>query len=73
MTYSERFSDQERSQIYVELVMQNSAYCLCGESAVLGELLSRDHDEATKQETGTPLFSWSGIFRLPFFGRPSLT
>jgi hypothetical protein len=73
MSYSERFSDQERQQTYAELVMSSMAHYPSGESAVLTELLSAKHVEAPAQTLTLPRFSWRSLFRFPLVGAPSLT
>jgi hypothetical protein len=73
MMYSERFSDQERKQLYAELVMSSMAHYPSGESAVLAELLRSNQIEAPKPTVNLPRFSWRSLFRLPLVGAPSLT
>jgi len=73
MTYSERFSDQERKEIYAELVLSAMAHYPSGESAVLAELLSSDQVKVPEQKMKSQRFSWSDLFRFPFVRAPSLT
>lgn len=73
MTYSERFSDQERNEIYAELVMSAMAHYPSSEGAALAELLSRDHAEVAGSKANLRHFSWRSLFHLPLVRMPSLT
>lgn len=73
MTYLERLSDNERMQTYAELVSNSMACYPGGEGAVIAELLSSNHVEASPARPAKSRFSWGNFVRLPLFGLPSLT
>jgi hypothetical protein len=74
MISSERPYDNERRQLCAELVFQSAACYPAAESAVLAELAWPGTTTDEPEKTAVPpRFGRAGIFRLPFFGRPSLT
>lgn len=73
MRYTERYDDQERGQVYAELVQSCMGNYPCAEGILIAELLDRQRPERQEEKPVTSQFSWLRFLRLPFFGRPSLT